>query len=140
MKASRSFDHAKESVGQARSFVSQAIHDAAPQVIETVVLMVSELASNCIRHTDSRFEVAVTRTSGQIRVQATDRGEGHPVIRNPSPSDPTGRGLQIVDMLAEDWGIEFLPGKGKTVWFTVPLPAREPVRADCASNHALGAS
>jgi anti-sigma regulatory factor (Ser/Thr protein kinase) len=133
MSQRRTFDHANESVGLARRFVSQAIHGASPEIIQTVALMVSELASNCIRHTDSRFELAVTSKEGEIRVEATDRGRGEPVVRNPGPTDPSGRGLQIVDMLAADWGVEVLPEKGKTVWFTVLVPAHQRVAARCAT-------
>lgn len=131
MSQRRTFNHATESVRQARRFVSQAIHGSPPELIQTVVLMTSELASNCIRHTDSRFEVAVTRTEGEIRVEATDRGRGQPVVRTPEPTDPSGRGLQIVDMLAADWGVELLPEEGKTVWFTVLVPAHERVGQPC---------
>jgi anti-sigma regulatory factor (Ser/Thr protein kinase) len=118
---SQTFDHTVASVGAARRFVSQAICGVPAEVVETVALLVSELASNCIRHTDSRFKLAVTTTPVEIRVEATDGGTGEPAVRTPAPSDPTGRGLQIVDMLAKDWGVEQLPGAGKTVWFTVPV-------------------
>ncbi len=76
MKERRTFDNSTESVGQARRFVGQAIQGASSQVLQAVVLMTSELASNCIRHTDSRFALAVTRTEAEIRVEATDRGGG----------------------------------------------------------------
>jgi serine/threonine-protein kinase RsbW len=132
MSRTKTFDHVAESVGQARRFASQAIGRAPSEVVETVTLMVSELASNCIRHTNSRFELTVIRTAGEIRVEATDRGGGEPVIRSPRPTDPTGRGLQIVDMLASDWGVEHSPVKGKTVWFTVSVPARGRAGTGCA--------
>lgn len=129
MTESQTFDHTVASVAAARRFASQAIRGAPAEVAETVALMVSELASNCIRHTDSRFELAVITSPGEIRVEATDRGAGEPTVRAPAPSDPTGRGLQIVDMLAKDWGVEHVPGKGKTVWFTVPVATRGRVAA-----------
>ncbi len=132
MNRTKTFDHVAESVGQARRFASQAMGRAPSEVAETVILMVSELASNCIRHTDSRFELTVIRSAAEIRVEATDRGGGEPVIRSPGLADPTGRGLQIVDMLASNWGVEHLPEKGKTVWFTVPVPARGCAGTRCA--------
>jgi len=127
----QTFNRARESVGQARRFVTQAIRGAPGEVIETVALMASELASNCVRHADSQFEMAVIQAGPEIRVEATDRGRGEPVLRNPAPTDPTGRGLQIVDMLAEDWGVEPLAGRGKTVWFTVLVPAADRVGHSC---------
>ena len=41
-------------------------------------------------------------------------------MRSPKPTDPSGRGLKIIDMLSSDWGVEQSAGAGKTVWFTVP--------------------
>jgi anti-sigma regulatory factor (Ser/Thr protein kinase) len=87
--------------------------------IETVGLMVSELASNCVRHTDSRFDLSIILTAREIRVEATDHGGGEPCLRSPAPTDPTGRGLFIVDTLAAAWGVEHRDASGKTVWFAV---------------------
>ena len=51
-------------------------------------------------------------------------------MRSPGPEEPTGRGLQIVNMLSERWGVEHASAHGKTVWFTVPtLPRRLSIRA-----------
>jgi anti-sigma regulatory factor (Ser/Thr protein kinase) len=96
-----------------------------------VELMVSELASNCIRHTDSAFDLTISHTRDEIRVEATDRGAGEPRMRTPGPTDPNGRGLQIIDMLAAAWGVQRTSGHGKTVWLTVTL--RAPARVETAA-------
>jgi serine/threonine-protein kinase RsbW len=88
--------------------------------LDAVELMVSELATNCVRHADTRFELTVTRTGGEIRVDATDGAGGRPEVRSPKPTDPSGRGLKIVDMLSAAWGVDQGAAIGKTVWFTVP--------------------
>jgi hypothetical protein len=88
--------------------------------------MVSELATNCIRHTDGGFELTITRTGGGIRVEATDGAGGTPAMRSPKPTDPSGRGLKIVDMLSAEWGVDQHAAAGKTVWFTVPDTAAAP--------------
>jgi serine/threonine-protein kinase RsbW len=88
--------------------------------LEAIELMVSELATNCIRHTDSGFELTITRAGGDIRVAATDEAGGKPEMRSPKPTDPSGRGLKIIDMLSAEWGVEQRAATGKTVWFTVP--------------------
>ncbi|MGH2842911.1 MAG: ATP-binding protein [Solirubrobacteraceae bacterium] len=118
MKSTRSFDRSPGSVAAARSFASELLRDANPEVLAVIKLMVSELATNCIRHTNSRFEVTIVATPCEIRVLATDLGTGEPVLRSPMPTDLSGRGLRIVDMLATDWGYE-LSGSGKTVWFAL---------------------
>lgn len=100
--------------------------------MEAVELMVSELATNCIRHTDSGFELTITRTGGDIRVEATDGAGGTPEMRSPKPTDPSGRGLKIIDMLSVEWGVDHRSETGKTVWFIVPDTA--PASAQPASR------
>jgi anti-sigma regulatory factor (Ser/Thr protein kinase) len=119
MKQTRSFTREPESVGAARRFATQAISGAAAQVRDAVELMVSELATNCIRHTETAFDLTVACAGGEIRVEVTDRSPGEPAMRSPGPDDPTGRGLQIVNMLAQAWGVEHRAAAGKTVWFTI---------------------
>jgi anti-sigma regulatory factor (Ser/Thr protein kinase) len=84
--------------------------------------MVSELATNCIKHTDGGFDLTVIHDSDGIRVEAADHGPGDPNVRSPEPTEPSGRGLQIIDLLADEWGYERRPGSGKTVWFTLAAP------------------
>lgn len=127
MRHTRHFDHTPASVPSARRFAVEVLETATDTVRDTIALMVSELASNCIRHADTGFEITVIETDGAIRIEASDYGGGEPRMRTPGPTDPDGRGLQIVDMLASSWGFERLRRGGKTVWFTlesqVPLPA-----------------
>ncbi len=126
MTRTRTFKHEPESVTAARRFATETLRAAPPQVIEVVELMVSELATNCIRHTGSGFDLAISRTKSEILVEATDHSGGEPRMRSPGPTDPNGRGLRIIDMLSAAWGVEQRTGHGKTVWFTVNA---EPTRA-----------
>jgi anti-sigma regulatory factor (Ser/Thr protein kinase) len=120
MRQRRSFSRKPESVAAARRFAAQALTGAAVDVIDAVELMVSELATNCVRHTNTAFDLSVERSRGNIRIEVTDRAAGTPVMRTPGPEDLTGRGLQIVNMLAQAWGVEQRNASGKTVWFTLP--------------------
>ena len=120
MKHTRTFPHKPESVPAARRFATSTLRDVSADTLEAVELMVSELATNCIRHTDSGFELTITRAGGDIRVEATDRAGGRPQMRSPRPTDPSGRGLKIIDMLSAEWGVDQGAAAGKTVWFTVP--------------------
>jgi anti-sigma regulatory factor (Ser/Thr protein kinase) len=123
MNPARSFEHGPASIPAARRFATEALAGASPELLETVPLLVSELATNCIRHTDSGFDLTVSTTPGGIRVEVTDHGVGDPHVRIPELSDPSGRGLQIVEMFATTWGVERHGGRGKTVWFTLEVPA-----------------
>lgn len=119
MRETRRFAHGAESVRAARHFATEALSDAPPEAIEVVQLLVSEMASNCIQHTTTEFDLAVVREAGAIRVEATDFGGGVPRRRTPATSDLSGRGLQIIDMLSESWGYEPRVPVGKTVWFRI---------------------
>jgi anti-sigma regulatory factor (Ser/Thr protein kinase) len=119
MRATRRFPHDPQSVPAARRFATGALRDLTRDTLEAVELMVSELATNCIRHTDSAFQLTIMSDRRQIRVEATDRAGGTPTLRSPEPTDPSGRGLKIIDMLSADWGVEPDDRQGKTVWFTV---------------------
>jgi anti-sigma regulatory factor (Ser/Thr protein kinase) len=118
MRTRRSFAGRRESVGQARRFVRETLEDQPRDTREAIELMVSELATNCVQHAQSDFELEIEHRSGTIRVEARDRGSGHPTLRSPTPREPTGRGLRVVEALSESWGIEPMT-EGKTVWFTV---------------------
>jgi anti-sigma regulatory factor (Ser/Thr protein kinase) len=133
VKRTRTFPHEPASVPAARRFATSALRGVSADTLEAIELMVSELATNCIRHTDSGFELTITRTAGDIRIEATDGAGGRPEMRSPKPTDPSGRGLKIIDMLSAEWGVNQRATAGKTVWFTVPdtttASAAEPSRA-----------
>jgi anti-sigma regulatory factor (Ser/Thr protein kinase) len=131
MSQTRSFANDPGSVSAARHFASQALGGAGSDLLDAIELMVSELATNCVRHTPSGFELTVVERPGEIRVEVTDHGGGEPTMRSPAPDEPTGRGLQIVNLLSEQWGIRPREMGGKTVWFTVPT-ARAASAAGCA--------
>ena len=132
MRNTRTFPHEPQSVPAARRFATSVLRGASAETLEAVELMVSELATNCIRHTDSGFDLTIIRHGIVIRVEATDHAGGTPTMRSPKPTDPSGRGLKIVDMLSAGWGVLTGESKGKTVWFTIsdsPATAGEPCRA-----------
>ncbi len=120
MRRVRQFPRDPASVKAAREFIAEVLRGGPGADIDAIQLMVSELATNCIRHTDTGFDVAIVHDhTGAIRVEVADGSAREPVMRAPGPEEPTGRGLRIVDMLASAWGVEQRAGRGKTVWFTV---------------------
>lgn len=129
MKRSQVFRGRGESVAQARRFAREALSDLSEETRETVELLVSELATNCVRHARSDFEITLQLARGKVRVEARDSGTGQPTPRTPEPSEPSGRGLLIIEAMSERWGVIAGAG-GKTVWFEVPaaLSAEPPSR------------
>ena len=55
---------------------------------------------------------------GNVRVAVSDGSPIEPAIRRHSMTSTTGRGLQMLASLADDWGSE-VTRSGKTVWFTL---------------------
>lgn len=118
--SSRRFIHDAESVGRARTFVDASVPGRAREDRELLAVLVSELATNAVRHAATDFEVTVVedRASGRIRVGVSDQGEGTPVLHGLRTMEPHGRGLRIVGELSDKWGVEWAVGQGsKTVWF-----------------------
>lgn len=127
--STRRFSCRRESVSAARQFARAALGKQSSETLDAVELMVSELATNCIQHAHSDFEIAIEVSRPEIRIEARDTGEGRPAPRSPTPSEPTGRGLRIVEAMSDRWGVVPSAG-GKTVWFTIaPATGRDEARA-----------
>lgn len=120
-------DHALSSARTARRFVAHHLagHDA--ELIDSVTLMVSELVTNSVKHSQAPCSVTVELTTGLVHVEVRDAGPDVPVPRSPAHDQPSGRGLQIVAALADDWGIGSTPS-GNAVWFRVYLTEAAAVR------------
>jgi anti-sigma regulatory factor (Ser/Thr protein kinase) len=102
--------------------VASAVSDVPKEFAERAALMVSELATNAVKHGGSDFDVLVERTSAEIHIEIADTGGGSPTVRRASPQDSSGRGLHIVEALADQWGVRQADGgTGKIVWFTLSL-------------------
>ena len=94
---------------------------AFPRLRFDAGLVVTELVSNSVRHSGMAatdcITLAVSFDDGCLRVEVTDSGPGFepPNLVEP-PLGASGRGLFLVDALADDWAIERTAG-GTTVWF-----------------------
>jgi anti-sigma regulatory factor (Ser/Thr protein kinase) len=105
-------------VHAARLFARAALGKQSRETLDAVELMVSELATNCVQHANSEFEITIDISNPDIRIEARDSGQGRPLPRSPGPSEPTGRGLRIVEAMSDEWGV--VPSaSGKTVWFKI---------------------
>jgi len=110
-----------KSVSEARRFVVEQTYDLPRAIRDALELCVSELAANCVMHAVSDFSVTVIRTGG-VRIEVTDVGSGSVEPRAVSDREIRGRGLRIVEALADAWGVrpaDQLPGK--TVWVQFDL-------------------
>lgn len=124
------------SVMAARKFVTNVVAGVDKGVSDALAVIASELASNCVRHGASAFQVSVEQREDRILIEVEDDCGGEPVMRSPGPSDTSGRGLLITGALADTWGVRSKPGStGKTVWAIVAIPAGSPAAAQELANH-----
>ncbi|MGW7364462.1 ATP-binding SpoIIE family protein phosphatase [Streptomyces sp. NPDC054841] len=88
----------------------------------TLELLVSELVTNAVRHTDSRrIELRLVRTDALL-CEVTDEGHSLPTLLSAGPDDESGRGLRVVSALASEWGTS-RSGHGTSVWCELPVPS-----------------
>jgi anti-sigma regulatory factor (Ser/Thr protein kinase) len=133
---SRVFAAQPGSIRAARAYVEGALADIELPALQSIVLMVSELATNSVRHAGSEFTVDIRAAGDAVRVAITDRGSGEPEMRAPTSDAPSGRGLRIVDRLADEWGIGD-GSAGTSVWFVVRVDAKR--RDDPEHEHVRAA-
>jgi len=125
LAAARRFPASACSVGQARRFLLGLLPEGCGGT-DALVLMLSELATNAVRHAVTSYDVSV-RFAGdpwRVRVEVSDGGGGYPTRHEPVADAAHGRGLHIVGTLSDAWGVELRrDSAGKTVWFTSALAA-----------------
>jgi anti-sigma regulatory factor (Ser/Thr protein kinase) len=103
---SETFPAARASARQARGFATRVLEGLNETQRSAIALMVSELATNCVVHAESSFTVSIQLSETAVMIEVSDQGHGRPVMRSPDHSEANGRGLQIVDALADSWHIE----------------------------------
>ncbi len=116
-----------ESAASARRLVQVVVlrqWGLTPKLTEDAVLLVSELVGNAVRHTGARaFGLRMRRRRGWIRIEVRDPSRGLPCLMPVQELDISGRGLFLVDKLADRWGVDLLP-RGKTTWFEIRVADR----------------
>ncbi|MEU5863988.1 MULTISPECIES: ATP-binding protein [unclassified Nonomuraea] len=113
------------SVHSARSFTMGTLSGwGLGELVENMELVVSELATNALRHglrldeprCQRPVHMSLVRRGGLVTSAFTDPGTSVPVLRYPGPLDTGGLGLHIVESLSLRWGWSALAPHGKIVW------------------------
>ena len=108
-----------DAAAHAREALEQLDGHLEEQVLEDMRLLVTELVTNSVRHSDAapgdpvRLEVSVH--DDRVRVLVEDGGSGfRPRARTPDSPDDGGWGLHLVEQVSDRWGVS---GGGRTrVW------------------------
>ncbi len=106
-----------ESAGLARRFIESTLAEwGCEALVDSARLVVSELASNAVGHGRASFDLRVILLPDRLCVEVTDDSDERLHRRRSEDYDISGRGIAIVENLADSWGVKDRP-VGKTVWF-----------------------
>ena len=107
-------------VAEARRAVGQFEPAVPGPVLESARLVVTELVTNSIVHGiregDGWVDVTIERRPLCLRIEVADPASNglRPVLRPVGPRSTSGWGLQLVDRLATEWGVD--TDTGTRVW------------------------
>ena len=88
---------------------------------ESAVLLLTELVSNAVRYAGGEVRVRAGVRDDLLLVEVCDAVDALPVVRpRPEGDLESGRGMVLVEALADRWGADALPS-GKRVWFEIAL-------------------
>lgn len=127
-------------VGQARRRVRAALAawGVSEETAQTVELVVSELTTNAVRHTESTtVGCRLWEAGDRLGVEVTDEhgGTRAPRQRAAGAEDECGRGLALVGALSLRWGVDTAWfGVGQRVWAELPYSTRETDAAAAAGR------
>ncbi|MBT2525340.1 ATP-binding protein [Streptomyces sp. ISL-99] len=112
-------------VGRARRWARSRLAGSGIRVdeplAETLILLISELVTNAVVHTGCPAVLRMlfgAADDGTVRVEVADASACPPKPRHAEGDDTNGRGLELVDGLADRWGWQS-EGAGKRIWCEV---------------------
>ncbi len=106
------------SAARARALISQRLADLPAESLEVVLLLTSELITNAVRHARGPVGLHLAWSDRDVRVEVEDQSPERPVVRPINRDSLNGRGLLLVDGLANGWGVK-ATDTGKRVWFSL---------------------
>jgi anti-sigma regulatory factor (Ser/Thr protein kinase) len=135
--------------GLARRYLASRAAAWPVELLDLLVLLTSELVTNAVIHGRRPIELRLSDDGKHIKIEISD-GDADPLPRTPDkPPDArvSGRGLPIVDSLADRWGWRprrAPPGKGRLVRATTPVgrlitnaPPQTLARGRCATRGCI---
>lgn len=113
--------HTLDAPGLARRYVTSRTAAWPAELVELTVLLTSELVTNAVVHGRGPIQLLLVEDGDRLRIEVTDADSRLPDgAGKPAEHDESGRGLLILDRLADRWGTHPRPTPpGKVVWFEV---------------------
>ena len=113
-----------KAAGLAREALRALVGLLSPERFEDLRLLVTEVVGNSVRHAGlvgerSCVRLKIFASERLVRVEVRDPGPGFrkSIVRKPGLDEPSGRGLFLVEQLADSWGVV---SDGDTcVWFVL---------------------
>jgi anti-sigma regulatory factor (Ser/Thr protein kinase) len=84
-------------------------------------LLATELVANAVDHVGEPMTVRIARDIDAIRVEVDDPSPTEPILQDAGSTDERGRGVFLIEAMANRWGAVSHPGDGKTVWFELDV-------------------
>ncbi len=115
------------SAAKARSFVLQhLVEHRLLYLVDDVRMVAGELAANAVVHARTAFTVTL---EGRVHSVLLSVRDGSPTPPEPSSTAPngfltSGRGLFLVQVVSESWGVTGWHGDTKSVWASFEVRAR----------------
>jgi anti-sigma regulatory factor (Ser/Thr protein kinase) len=113
-----------DSVGVGRRLVTDALSEWDLDALTyTATLLTSEVLTNSLLHARTQIVLTVERSSpDSVSISVRDGSPLVPRRRHHAQDATTGRGLELLDRLAQSWEVQAQPG-GKTLTFTIGTDA-----------------
>jgi anti-sigma regulatory factor (Ser/Thr protein kinase) len=125
VRAQQTFPPELVSAARARRFAEITLESwSCHEVVDSARLLLSELVVNAVLHARTPVSIRMSCDDGVVRFEVED-ADPTPIEepRAVAPDVPNGRGLAIVDALADDWGTTETT-RGKVVWFEISPEGR----------------
>lgn len=119
------FGSQADAASRARQVVTEVLsHLSVPALaLENARLVVTELVANALIHGTVPFDVEISTWPHTVLITVADTNPTLPELRQAPSTEPHGRGLVIVDALADAWGVSEHGSAGKVVWARLSWPA-----------------
>ena len=93
---------------------------AYPGLVESAELLISELVTNALRYgADDAIAFKLVLAADAFVIEVDDGSPGRPQVREAGPDEESGRGMLLVSVVADEWGVS---PDGARTWCVLKIP------------------